>query len=152
MTATAAALLSQQWEQPKTKEEILQDWLDAKEILDVAKNAEMEARKAVVAAFPIPSEKKEGTVNVPLANGWKLKVVLKQNYSLDKEATDEALDELEKSGEQGKFVADRLVSWSPSLSISEYRLLTDEHKKIIDKVLTIKDGSPTVELVDPKGK
>lgn len=149
---TAAALLNPTWETPLTKEQTLQKWLDAKKALDSAKDAEMNARVAVVAAFPIPTDKKEGTVNVDLANGYKLKVVLKQNYNLDGNAIDGALDLLEKAGEDGKFIADRLVSWKASLSTREYKLLTPAYKTIIDKVLTITDGSPTVELVEPKVK
>lgn len=157
-TPNAAALLSQPWpEKPLTKQEKLQKWLDAQKAMAEAKDAEMEARKAVVADYIDPTTglldgKKEGTVNIPLANNWKLKVVLKQNYNLSQADIDAALDKMEKTGENGKFIAERLVSWKAALSVKEYRLLSDAHKAIIDNVLTITDGSPSLELVDPDAK
>lgn len=149
---TVATLTQPEWQKPETKEAKLQRWLAAKDLLDKAKDAEMEARKAVVAAYPFDAGKKEGTQRLDLANGWQLKVVLKQNYKLDKDATDAALDKIEASGPEGKFIGERLVKWSPDLSLSEYRVLPPALKTIIDGVLTITDGSPTLELVEPKVK
>jgi len=148
----AATLLQQPWPQPKTKEQILQEWLDTKKLLDVAKDAEMKAREAVVAAFPFDASKEEGTQNIDLANGWKLKVVKKLNYKLDntEDATDKALDKLEKMGPEGMFIAERLVKWKPELSVSEYRKLSASFKAVIDTVLTTSPGAPTLELVEPK--
>lgn len=157
-TPTAAALLNQGWpEKPLTKAEKLQKWLDAQKALAEAKDEEMKARKDVIGDYVDPTTgllegKKEGTVNIQLANDWKLKVVLKQNYNLDQATIDAALDKLEVAGENGKFIAERLVSWKADLSIKEYRLLLPAHKAIIDSVLTITDGSPSLQLVDPKAK
>jgi len=163
---TAAALVAPVWNMPVTltpeqkREQELGKWLAAKAALDAAKAAEIKARKAVIAAFPLPADKKEGTVNVPLNNGYSLKVVLKQNYNIDQDNVDAALDAIEQSGPDGKFIVDRLVKFKGELSISEYRLLADENataeqkaiKKLIDGVLTITDGTPTLELKEPKGK
>lgn len=147
-----AAITQPVWQKPESKEQKLQRWLDAQAALAQAKEVENAARKEVVAAYPFDHDKKEGTQTIELANGYKLKVVLKQNYNLDKDATDEALDTLEKIGEDGKFIAERLVKWKPDLSLTEYRLLKPEHKAVIDKVLTITEGTPALELVEPKAK
>jgi hypothetical protein len=149
----AAALLQQPWPaQPLTKEQKLQAWIDAQRALYAAAEAEMAARKEVVAAFPFDADKDEGTQNIDLANGWKLKVVKKLNYTLNnkEDATDRALEKLEKLGAEGVFVAERLVKWKPELSISEYRKLTDQYKSIIDAVLTTSPGAPSLSLIEPK--
>ncbi len=165
-TPTAAALVQPVWNMPveltpeQKREQALQKWLDSKKALDAAKAAELEYRNAVVAAFPIPAGKKEGTVNIPLNNGYGLKVVLKQNYNINQADIDKALDEIEQVSAEGKFIAERLVKFKADLSISEYRPLCDENatadqkriKMLIDSVLTITDGTPTLELKEPKAK
>jgi mRNA-degrading endonuclease HigB of HigAB toxin-antitoxin module len=150
----AAALLSNPWPVVKTKEQKLQEWIDAKALLDKAKAAEMTAREEVVSAFPFDADKLEGTQNIDLANGWKLKVVKKLNYKLDKtdDKTDKALEKIEKLGAEGVFIAERLVKWTPELSVSEYRKLDKKFKDIIDGVLTTTPGAPSLELIDPNAK
>ena len=112
----------------------------------------MALRKAIFEVqFPNHSE---GTARVPLGNGYQLKAVGKLNYKLDNKdgATEKALEELETAGNEGKFLADRLVKWSPELSITEYRKLDPQYKVIIDKVLTINPGAPTLEIEEPKAE
>ena len=152
--SNVAAIMTPVWPQTITKEQKLQQWLDAKKALDEAKAAEAVLRVAVIALYPFDEDVREGTQYIDLANGYKLKVVKKQNYKLaNKEnETDKALDKLEALGERGKLIAERLVKWSPELSISEYRLLGPDERGIIDEVLTVSPGLPTVELVEPKSK
>lgn len=88
---------------------------------------------------------------IELGNGYKLKGKRLLNYKLDKDATATALDTLRQSGNEGSFVADRLVKWEPKLSVTEYKALTDEQRDIIDEVLTVTPGLPVVELVKPEG-
>lgn len=154
MTTTAAAVLRPVWTEEKTKEQKLQEWLDAAVMLKAAKDLEMLLRKAVVTAFPFDIDVKEGTQRIPLANGYELKVVKKQNYNLNNKegATDKALTLFEQSSPEAAFIADRLVKWSPELSITEYRLLTPAQLKYFENVLTITDGAPALELVEPKAK
>lgn len=150
----ASALLNPWPAAPLTKEQKLQKWIDAKKALDAAKDLEMQAREAVVEAFPFDADKEEGTQNLPLANGWKLKVVKKLNYNLDNtdDKVDKALSAIEKLGPEGVFIAERLVKWKPDLSISEYRKLAPKFQNIIDSVLTKKPGAPSLELIDPNAK
>lgn len=160
-TPTAAALLQQGWgAPPMTKEQILQAWVDSESALKSAKESEMALRKQVVELFPELAEKKEGTAYAPLANGWQLKVVKKQNYNLNDKngACDAALLAYENAAgtpeEHGrrKLITERLVSWKPSLSIKEYRDADAELLKALEPVLTITDGAPALELVEPKKK
>lgn len=128
-----------------TRDEKIMAWNEAKKTLDAAKAAEMEMRKAIVATeFDVSHV---GTQNVELGNGWKLKAVVKESYKLDKDAdkVEDMLDKLEN------WQADRLVKWTPTLSVSEYKKLDAEDKAKVDAVLTVSPSSPTLELVAPKG-
>jgi ADP-dependent phosphofructokinase/glucokinase len=141
------------------KQVTLLQWEDAKATLEFAKAEEMRLRKEVVDLFADESKLK-GTENVELEDGAKLKIVKKLNYKLDSdiEKVETALDKIEALGAEGKFIADRLVKWTADLSVSEYNKLDElgedgaKYKAIIDEVLEIKSGAPTVELVEPKTK
>lgn len=128
-------------------------WQEAVKALAVAKEAEAALRNEVIAAN-FAEHKDEGTENVELGNGYKLKAVFKLSYTLDnkEEGVDKALTKLEKMGAEGQFVAERLVRWKPELSVSEYKKLDEKYKKVIDTVLTTKPGLPSLELVEPKSK
>lgn len=128
-----------------SRDEQIMAWNEAKKTLDAAKAVEMEMRKAIVAAnFDAESV---GTQNAELGNGWKLKAVVKLNYNVssDVEAVERVLDTLED------WQADRLMSWKPTLSVSEYKKLSDADRLAVDKVITTSFASPTLELVAPKG-
>jgi hypothetical protein len=128
-----------------TRDEAIMAWDEAKKTLDRAKAREMELRKHIVAGqFDVD---KIGTQNVELGNGWKLKAVVKETFTLssDVDAVEAMLDGLED------WQADRLVKWSPRLMKKEYDELDAEDRAKVDKVLTIKPASPTLELVAPKG-
>jgi len=129
---------------------ILSEWEKAKAALEVAKEVEMTLRNEVVAAF-WPNGADEGTTRVPLANGYSLKYVRKINHTLgDNEEVEKALADIAALGPEGKFIAKRLVGWTPKLYLTEYRQLDGQYKKIIDKVITTKDAAPSLEIVEPK--
>lgn len=143
-----------------TRDELLTRWQQLKDAVEAAKTAEMKMRKYIVQrAFP---ERKEGTNKVELGNGYELKAGIKFNYNLDKnlDNVEAALDAIEKMGNEGAFIAERLINWSASLSLTEYRKLQADDateiqksiKKQIDKVLTITDAAPTLEIKEPKNK
>jgi hypothetical protein len=144
-----------------TRDEVLLEWERLKTLLATAKEQEMEYRKYVVSrAFPNANE---GTNTVELGNGYELKAGIKYNYKLDENPKVEAgLDAIEKIGNQGKFIADRLVSWTPNFQLTEYRKLQEEAKegskdaqeilKIASSFLTITDAAPTLEIKAPKAK
>ncbi len=128
---------------------LLADWENSRAILDGAKTNEMELRRQVQASFfPTP---KEGTQRVDLANGWALKFVHKTNYTFDdKDELHKALSEIEATGNEGAFVAQRLVSFKPELKVAEYKTLADPYRKIIDRVITTKPAAPAIELEGPR--
>ena len=114
-------------------------------------------REVMAACFP---EAEVGTNTLELGRGYKLKGVRKLNHNLanGEGQLDAVLDSITKMGNEGTFIAERLVGWTPKLSISEYKKLEGSdpiHKKIkdaIDGVLTITDGTPTLEVIVPKSK
>lgn len=149
---------AQAWGQPaevvKTNDQLIGEWEQAAKQLAHYKTVEAAARKAMVDRMFPDNKGASGTKNVDLANGYKLKAVFKLNYTLDNkdDAVDKALSKIEKLGEAGVFIAARLVKWEPKLSVSEYKDLEPKFKKIIDEVLKISDGTPSVEIVAPKEK
>lgn len=131
-------------------------WQEAVKALAAAKDAEAALRKEVLSdcfAFD-PDALREGTENVELGNGYKLKAVFKISRNLNNEgdAVDKVLSKIEKTGPEGQFVAERLVKWKPELSVSEYKKLPEKFRKMIDEIVTSKEATPSVELVEPKSK
>lgn len=89
------------------------------------------------------------THNSPLGNGYVLKGKRPVNYKVDADKADAALDELSALGNEGSFVADRIVKWEPKLSVSEYGKLTPAQRAIIDRVVTTTPGLPVIEIKEP---
>jgi hypothetical protein len=134
----------------------------AKEQLDYWKEKEMEYRK-ICANFLVP-DKNEGMNNVELGNGFIAKVGIKFNYKLDNDndVVWAGLTKIESLGNEGKFVAERLVSWTPNFLLTEYRQLQEDAEKdspfakdalkIINEFLVITDAAPTLAIQEPKQK
>jgi hypothetical protein len=131
---------------------------NAKKALEVAKAVEIEARIAAV-DFGFDQEKVKGTERIQLGNGYVAKAVKKINYGwlknadgkVDKDKIEAALQKIEKdAGSVGELIAERLVKWSPELSITEYDKLNEKHRKIIDQVIVTTSGTPTLEIIAPK--
>jgi len=134
------------------KDALLLQWEAADKALEQAKQIEIGLRNQVLKLMYGPSVDKDGTENIDLGKGYILKAVFKQNFTLDKsdDKVDACLGKLEKSGENGNFIAERLVHWKPHISVAEYKELSDIHKKIIGEVLTIKPGQASLEIIAPK--
>lgn len=149
------------WLEGLTEDQLLTQWADLKLKVEHAKAAEMEMRKYIVSrAFP---EKVEGTNNKDLGNGYTLKAGINFNYKIavDNNKLEECLDRIAKIGNRGNIVAERMISWTPSFLLSEYRLLQDEVNrsveakeimKIVNEFLVITDAAPTLEIKEPRGK
>lgn len=132
-----------------TQLKLLEQWRKAEEAAEVAKTVietERELRKAVIASFAPTCE--EGTVNLELPEGWKLKIVHKVERVIDQAGLQSVNEEVRAAG----FNPDLLISWKPSLKMAIYKEMTAEQRVIFDKALTLKPGSDTAELVPPKGK
>lgn len=147
----------------------LQHWLDSKPILESAKTNEMDLRNKVTATlFPAP---KKGTQRYDIGGGYKVKLVHGLTYTLgdkDKQNDEGAkvpirkqIEDLEaaiieKHGEAGLQLVKRLISWTPTLSGSEYEKLDADStieldvRNMISEVLTVKPASPQLTFEEPK--
>lgn len=144
-----------------TNDEKLMAWNKLKLDIEDLKAEEMDLRKLIVrSAFP---EAVEGTNTIELGNGYKLKGVVKYNYKLpDNDAVEAGLKKLESLGNQGPFIADRIVGWTASFKLTEYRLLEEDAEKgdkfsidalaIIHSFLEISEAAPTLTITEPKVK
>lgn len=165
--STGEIIMQADGKTPYNIDALLVDWRASKDALDDAKSLEADLRGKVVAAYTDP-DKDTGTENVPIGNGWFVKVAKKLNFTLksfdegvsNRSAVERALGKIaaavadsqgnELNPELGKIVAMRLVKWEPELSITEYKQLWPGYREIIDTVLEVKPGAPTVMLVPPK--
>lgn len=132
----------------------------AETALAVAKASEMTARKAAV-DFCFDQYNNSGTERIELGNGYQAKAVKKVNYGwvkaldgvkVDRKKIEAALNQIEALGNEGPFIAERLIKWSPELSLTEYNKLAPQYKAIIDPVIVTTDGAPTLDIIAPKEK
>lgn len=129
--------------------------------LAALKVEELELRKYIVnRAFP---NKTEGMNTVELGQGYELKATVKYNYRLaDNDTVESGLDKIAKLGNEGPFIADRLIGWTPNFYVSEYREIqkaadagnpnAKEMLKVVEGFLTITDAAPTLVIKEPKIK
>lgn len=135
---------------------LLAKWDNAKDVLARAKESEMEARKATVAfAFPNAGA---GTSRIELNNGYKLKLAQSETYSIkaSNDAVDAAEDQANEAGGVVKFLFERIITWTPNFSKSEYNKIdtgTEEGRRaktLVDSLIESKMGSPTLTIEEPK--
>jgi len=138
-------------------------WQEKKDAIEKAKADEMDLRKYIVKReFP---KAQEGMNTKPLGDqGYQLKAGIKYNYNLaDNDTVEDCLNKIAKIGNEGTFIAERLVSWKPNFLLTEYRALQEAKEKgekfasevldIVNQMLTITEGAPTLEIKEPrKGK
>ena len=160
VTVAASTTTSNPWD-AMNEDQLLMEHKALQDKLSELKATELELRKYIVnRAFP---QKEEGTNNKDLGNGYTLKAVVKFNYRLaDNDTVDKVLGEISKLGNEGPFIADRLVSWTPNFLKTEYTKLQEEADKgseqakqilkLTNQMLTITDAAPTLEIREPKVK
>lgn len=130
------------------KSELLQKWNEAKKGLDYYKDLEVSLRKQVTEEF-FGENLKEGSGNkIPLSDGFILQATVAYRREVDNEVYHAIANDL---SEQGVDLA-RLVTYSPKLSTSEYKKLSEEARKIFDSCVETKVGSPSIKIVQPKRK
>lgn len=147
------------------KDGLLMLWESIKKTLAVFKDDEMELRKLAVEFLKTDIEEpKTGVNNVDLGGGYTAKVGLKLNYKLEgnNEQIESILDKIETCGNEGKFIAERLVRWKADLSVTEYKDLQEQAKSsavskqiltILNEIVVTDDGAPTLDIKEPrKGK
>lgn len=128
----------------------LQEWHQAVLAAQEAKKlveAEQALRKEVMALFfPEPVE---GTNKFELEAGWSLKATHKIERKVDEAALPAVLQQLREMGVN----PDTLIRTKPDLDTKAYKSLVQinpDAAHVFEQALTIKPGSPTVELVPPK--
>lgn len=128
----------------------LQEWHQAVLAAQEAKKvveAEQALRKEVMALFfPEPVE---GTNKFELEAGWSLKATHKIERKVDEAALPAVLQQLREMGVN----PDALICTKPDLDTKAYKSLVQinpDAAHVFEQALTIKPGSPTVELVPPK--
>jgi hypothetical protein len=137
---------------PNSKDDLLTFQQTVGALAKTARDVELLLRRQLVEAFSTQAKPgHSGTENINVGWGYILKVVHAIDYKLDtaddSAKVTEALNKIEKSMEGGNIIADRLVKWKPELSVSEYKKLGPAQKALIDGVITVKDSTPSVELV-----
>jgi hypothetical protein len=144
-----------------TEDQLLLKWDEIKKSIETAKAQEMDLRKYIVnRAFP---KKEEGMNTKPLGKGYELKAGVKFNYNLaDNDTVESCLARVAALGNQGPFIANRLVSWTPNFLLKEYRILGEDAEKgdkfaqevlkAITPMLTISEAAPSLEIKEPKSK
>lgn len=133
------------------KDALIQRWLDSKDALEKSKELENQLRLQVLEAC-IENVPEKGTINYELGNGYKLKFEFRQNVRLDQSKVDATIAKLERLGDEGKFIADRLFKMKAELSITEYNQLNDKMRKLVDEIVTKSPATPAVTFVEPKNK
>jgi hypothetical protein len=114
-----------------------------------AKETEMRFRKVIAdELFPTPTV---GTNTVKVTNTASLKLVHSLNYSIDQTLV---VKGYEAVAAIDKEAADRLFKLTYSLNEVEYKALSDDARRAFDAsgVLTIKDATPSLKLVDPQSE
>lgn len=152
----------------------IQRWLESKHTFVNAQTEERDWRaKVSTTLFPTPSK---GTQRYDLGGGYKVKLVYALSYSIGNkdQVDDEGVkvsirnqvqkleDEIAALGEAHTVRFEAVVSWKPEVSGSNYEKLATAAKEgdavalavreRIDKLLTIKPGSPQLEFEEPRAE
>lgn len=121
-------------------------WYELKKQLASLKTQESLMRRKIFGhCFPEPTE---GTNSYELPDGYVLKGTHVLNRDVDRGALDAGRTMLQEHG----LNVDKLLDFKPSLVKREYNKLTAEEKKVFDQILIVKEGSPQLEIVQPKRK
>lgn len=135
---------------------MIEQWYDISNKLDELKGQEIALRKALAQHYFPNADEGTNTRTDVMPNQWLFKMMRKINRSVD-----EALLRIFSTPQEGKnqtpleqqeIDVTKVIKWKPELVISEYRKLTDEQRKFFDQVLTIKDGTPALEVTPPSAR
>jgi hypothetical protein len=123
----------------------LNQWDQMQKQLSALKSAEMLLRtKIFKGLFPSPVE---GTNTIPLGTeGWVVKSQYKIGRTPDVALLTAKAPELRAAG----IVLEDVIRTKPELVTGTYRKLTNEQRNLLDQVMEVKPGSPSLEIVLPK--
>lgn len=137
---------SQKFQNRQEFDDFLVEWDRVKNEIARLKEVEMNMRLRIAhSGFTTDAE---GTNRAELGNGYELKTVINYTYKLDSDKD----KVIAVSDKLPPYIADRLFKWKVDISVSEYRLLEPAHKKLVDRILTVTEGAPKVDIIPPKGK
>lgn len=122
----------------------INEWYQLQIDLAKLKQKELELRLKIFGTFF--KEPKEGSSTVPFSDGW----VLKAEYPINRTFDVAALTTLLPTFREAHLPVKELIRNKPELSLSNYRKLSDEQRKLFDQALVIKPGTPQLEFVIPK--
>ena len=130
-------------------------WQEAKKTAAEWSKLELELRKEIDQKLFDP-EMPAGTSNLPMADGYRLKLTRKTNYNINTKKFDAISHELDEA------IRERITSIKYNLQMKEYNLLIekadsgDQHAMAqlekLEQAITSSKATPTVELVAPKEK
>lgn len=144
---------------PMTREQIdalLGQWHDAKRTLDAAKEAEMSLRQTIVKESGMfDAGNVSGTETYNLGGGWKVKAVKKQNYKIENKegeafAVLQSLSDMAGEDQDLQAIVRELFSFDANLRKTQFDKLRGPERKLVEDILTITDGAPSLELIAPK--
>lgn len=93
-------------------------------------------------AFPMANI---GTNTAALNEGWELKGKLTANKSIDKAE----LLTLQPEFKKLSIDVNTVFNWKPELSKTQYDKLNLKQKNQVDRVVTLKKGTPALEIILP---
>lgn len=124
-----------------TFEDYLEEWLKEVAKLKQAKKDEMRLRKFLFnGAFPNPCE---GSQKITLGDGREVTGTLPYTREIDLPVLNGVLEELAAFSEPEVAL---VFGTKPTFSLTNYRKVGDAAKKIIDKTLITKPGTPTLKV------
>lgn len=129
--------------------EAIVEWEKTKKELDRVKAEELAQRLHLMSVIPFNADKEEGGQTVKLGAGWKLALDKPIDYKMDTKNNETVSACLQALSVVNPAAMTNIVRWEPVMSVSAYKALTDAEKKIIAPVVTIKPGTPTLELKRP---
>jgi hypothetical protein len=125
------------------------EWLKLDSALKALRKSESDKRAELVLAC-FPAGLVDGTNTAELARGYKVKAVSRPAPKFpDKKALQTALDKLRAMGSVGVLLAIRLVTYTPVLSIAEWKKLEPKQRALFKTAIVIGASTPSVELVEP---
>lgn len=129
---------------------LIAQWQEACQRLAIAKEDELRLRSLLIALFDPRTI--EGTETLPVSHGFKLKAVKAMRYSFPhaNAARDTTLTLAADYGQEGQFIANRLIAWKPELIVREYRTLSDDMLAAVNRFIIARPAQAQLVLVAPK--
>ena len=131
---------------------VIQEWYAARTALANAKTHEMELRKQIEHSQLFDQGKVKGTQNYQLGKGYILKLNRREDVKIENKQgqASNAVLALRNLGGLAAERADNIFAFTPRMSQKVYDAMTPEERAIVDPLITRKQGSPTLELKEPK--